>query len=295
MYNFEYLRMFVETAETGSFSACARKLGKAQSAVSQGIANLEVDFGFDIFDRSSRRAVLTNEGERLLKYAKVVLQQTRELNAAAQSIVRNEEQSITIAIDNALQTPSFSKVMFQFSQTFSATEIEVLTVASPDIVSLVENGRVDIGLMLSDMSFSREVDLSYIGNIQLCATCSPQHSLASRENIDIAELAGFTQMMLRGENKGTIDYEAAISAHSWQSNNVNLLIDLIVQGIGWGYLPVHLVKPYINDGKLVEMAMRLDEKLWSPSVDMVTQKNRASGVGLNWLSTKFKTFLDTQP
>lgn len=292
MYNLSQLEMFVGTAETGSFSACARKLGKAQSAISQGIANLEIDFGVDVFDRSSRRAVLTDEGQRLLKYAQVILQQSEELNAAAASIVRQEEATIAIAIENALQMPSFGKVLYEFSQRFPATEIEVLSVASPDIVSLVESGRVELGIMLTDMSFKREVDLCYIGNIQLCAVCGSKHALSTKTDVEISEVAGYTQMILSGENKGELDHEVSISALKWRSNNVHCIIELIMQGNGWGYLPIHLVQQYVDSGKLHKILMRLDDKPWSPSVDMVTQKKCSNGVGLNWLIKNLKVFLD---
>ncbi|MGB1280461.1 MAG: helix-turn-helix domain-containing protein, partial [Vibrio cyclitrophicus] len=54
MYNIEQLKMFVYAVELGSFSASARQLGKVQSAVSQGISNLEIDFNVQLFDRSTR-------------------------------------------------------------------------------------------------------------------------------------------------------------------------------------------------------------------------------------------------
>ncbi len=50
----EALTAFAEAATLGSFSAAARKLGKSQSTVSSAIANLEIDLGLSLFDRSSR-------------------------------------------------------------------------------------------------------------------------------------------------------------------------------------------------------------------------------------------------
>ncbi len=232
MYNLEQLRMFVETANSGSFSACARKLGKAQSAISQGIANLEIDLGVEIFDRSTRRATLTPDGERLLNYARVILQQTEELNAAAQAVVRQEEAIIRIGIETSLQMPSFGQLLYEFGQHFHATAIEVLSIASTDVVALVESGRVDIGLMLSDMSFSREVDLSFVGHIQLCAVCSPNHPLTQLDSIEISHVTAHTQMVIRGEDSRGLDHEPAISAMQWSSNNVHCVIEMIMQGNG---------------------------------------------------------------
>lgn len=55
----EHFKALLATAETGSFSAAARRLGKAQSVVSAAIANLEIDLGLALFDRSGRYPVLT--------------------------------------------------------------------------------------------------------------------------------------------------------------------------------------------------------------------------------------------
>jgi DNA-binding transcriptional LysR family regulator len=292
MYNLEQLKMFVETSESGSFSACARKLGKTQSSISQGIANLETDLGVEIFDRSTRKATLTPDGLRLINYARVVLQQSEELNSAAKSIVRKEESNVRIAVENALITSQFSQLLYEFGQCFPATEVEILSVASPDVVALVESGRVDIGVMLSDMSFKREVDLCFIGHIQLCAVCGPEHPLTKLASVDISNVAGYTQMILRGESGGELDHEASISALKWSSNSVYCIIELIMQNNGWGYLPMHLIQEYIDNKKLYKIPMRLDEKPWSPPVDLVTQKIQRTGPAVNWLIDAFKNLLD---
>ena len=101
MYNLEQLRMFVETVDQGSFSACARRLGKAQSAVSQGIANLEIDLNTQLFDRSTRKPGLTDSGQRLLSHARAVLQQSYEFQATAAAIQRQEQSRITKLLDDS--------------------------------------------------------------------------------------------------------------------------------------------------------------------------------------------------
>lgn len=65
MYSFEQLRIFITVCETGSFSAAARKLNRAQSGISQAIANLEISINQTLFDRSGNIPELTSEGEAL--------------------------------------------------------------------------------------------------------------------------------------------------------------------------------------------------------------------------------------
>src|SRR5438552_3359580 len=65
----DQLRTFIAAADAGSFSAGARQLRRAQSVVSQTLANLEAQVGVKLFDRSRRAPVLTREGVALLAAA----------------------------------------------------------------------------------------------------------------------------------------------------------------------------------------------------------------------------------
>jgi len=82
-YSFESLFMFVETASLGSFLAAARKLKKQQSTVSEAIANLEIDLGLTLFDRSTRGPTLTEQGKALLIHAQQVLDAGDRLSRSA--------------------------------------------------------------------------------------------------------------------------------------------------------------------------------------------------------------------
>ena len=156
--------------------------------------------------------------------------------------------------------------------------------ASPDIIGLVEKGRVDIGLMFSDMSYKREVDVCFAGNVTVEAVCSPDHPLSQLDSVEMSHLATHTQFIVRGVNGGDLDHEVHVSSMIWTSNSILSTIELVKQGIGWAYLPSHLIEEPVNRGELFKLPMRLDNKPWCTPVDRVTQKNQAMGPALNWLS-----------
>jgi DNA-binding transcriptional LysR family regulator len=62
----DQLRTFIAAADEGSFSAAGRRLHRAQSVVSQTLANLEGQLGVKLFDRSGHLPVLTDQGRALL-------------------------------------------------------------------------------------------------------------------------------------------------------------------------------------------------------------------------------------
>ena len=62
----DQLRTFIAAVDEGSFSAAGRKLRRAQSVVSQTLANLEAQLGVKLFDRTARYPQLTDAGKSLL-------------------------------------------------------------------------------------------------------------------------------------------------------------------------------------------------------------------------------------
>ena len=82
----DQLRTFIAAAEQGSFSAAGRKLRRAQSVVSQTLANLEAQLAVQLFDRRNRFPALTTEGQVLLREARAVADHMDTFKAHARSI-----------------------------------------------------------------------------------------------------------------------------------------------------------------------------------------------------------------
>ncbi|MDP3614503.1 MAG: LysR family transcriptional regulator, partial [Rubrivivax sp.] len=66
------LKAFLETAETGSLSAAARKLGLSQPTLSRQVAAIEKQLGVTLFERVGKLMVLTGTGLALLEHARVM-------------------------------------------------------------------------------------------------------------------------------------------------------------------------------------------------------------------------------
>ena len=78
----DQLRILIAVAETGSFSAAARRLGRVQSAVSQSIQGLETTLGVALFDRGERTPKLSDAGRALLVDARQIVRDAEGLRAA---------------------------------------------------------------------------------------------------------------------------------------------------------------------------------------------------------------------
>ena len=93
------LRAFVAVCDQGSFSGAARKLNRAQSAISHAIKALESAFDVQLFERNTRKATLTAAGRSLLPDARAVISRTEEMKTRAVSIAEAGVPHVSIAVD----------------------------------------------------------------------------------------------------------------------------------------------------------------------------------------------------
>lgn len=292
MNNLEQLKMLVLAADLGSFSACARKMGKVQSAISQGINNLEIDLDILLFDRSTRKPALTEEGQRIYNCAKAVLQQSLELEKVAESIHNKEEALIRVAIDKAIQTPKLWQIIKRFSQSFPQTQIELMSVSSTDIIDKFEVGGVDLGIMFADPSFKREVELCFVGSLEFVAVSHPTNPLAQIELVKDSDLTPYRQLLIRGEQGGGLQPFMSVSHQTWWCNDFDSVISLVEQNIGWAYLPYYMVEEKIKQQSLAHLSLSFDHKPWCLPIDLVTAKGVSKGPALSWLFNELKSLID---
>ncbi|MBJ7552249.1 LysR family transcriptional regulator [Marinomonas ostreistagni] len=288
MQNLEHIRMLVLSADLGSFSACARKLGKVQSAVSHGINALEIDLNVTLFDRSTRKPTLTPAGERLYRSAKALLAQSDEFEQIAHAVNRQEEGLIRLAIDDALVTPEVLELLEQFSRQYPHTQLELFALPTPDIIQHIQTREADLGLMFSEIKTFKEVDFGYIGQIKMLPVCHVESPLAAQKQVTETALYPYRQVAIRGGKKIEPSMLVSMTPNVWWCSSTQIALDLILSKIGWGYLPYHLVKEALKDKRLVKVDVEFDQKIWEAPIDLVWQRGSSKGPALTWLLQQFK-------
>lgn len=144
----ESLQAFVLAAELGSFSAAARRLNKAQSAVSTAIANLEIDTGLQLFDRSTRSPTLTAQGRALLPHANGILLGTREFMAKAGSMAEGTEDRLGLVVEQRINPAPLYAVLDRFSKVFPAVSLEIYGCDRNRSLRIQQEGRAGQGQRL---------------------------------------------------------------------------------------------------------------------------------------------------
>src|SRR6195256_6522553 len=121
----DQLRTFIAAADEGSFSAAARKLRRAQSVVSQTLANLEGQLGVALFDRSARYPTLTQDGRALLQDARAVADQMDGFKARAKTLREGLEPELSLSIDVMYPMSELTEAVASFREAFPHTPLRL--------------------------------------------------------------------------------------------------------------------------------------------------------------------------
>jgi len=176
----DQLRTFVAIAETGSFTRAGDAVFKTQSAVSMQMRRLEERIGKPIFARDGRASRLTEEGERLLAYARRLVRLADETVAAFDDTELSG--SIRLGTPDDYADRFLPEVLARFSRSNPKVEVSVTCEPSNDLFRLAAIGEVDLAIVTAcgagPVEVVRQEPLLWVG--------SAQHDIASEEVLPLA-------------------------------------------------------------------------------------------------------------
>ncbi|GAB6261498.1 LysR family transcriptional regulator [Photobacterium sp. R1] len=289
-FSLEQLRAFVAAAETGSFSAAARQMGKAQSVISTAISNLETDFHLALFDRSGKKPVLTSEGQALLMKARRVLAQCGELQVAADSFQQGVEPKLTLGVESMALLPALADVLKAFETRYPLVEVEILTVGTGDVMKLLHDGRVQLALMVQLAFLNPEITVHGLGQVEVWCVAASDHPLAALKTVDWADLRQHRQVLLTGRY-GQDSEGWRVSDTIWRTEHILSAIELIQRGIGWTVLPAETVRDKVLTGQLVRLEPAFEAQAWKQPVDLAWSSQYALGPAGKLLCTMLKSMV----
>ncbi|HGO6126400.1 MULTISPECIES: LysR family transcriptional regulator [Burkholderia] len=282
----EALLAFAEAALLGSFTAAARKLGKRQSTVSEAIANLEIDLGVQLFDRSTRAPTLTDAGRTLLPQVQRALEAGAAIDRTAARLARGEEARLTLVVSDTYQSKRYEETLTALERRFPALEFECQIAEHDDVLDLIQQGRAQLGLMAARAAYPADIGAATIAEeSEIGLFVGRMHALAEYGDADVphAALRDVRELRLntyvKTEGRGTGD-RIVVGTHHWLAPSYLMLLEMAVQGFGWAELPRWMVDHFARD-RLCELRARGWPR--RVRVDAVWSRNRPLGPVGSWL------------
>jgi len=294
-FTLDQLRVLVTITETGSFSAAGRRLGRAQSAISQAVATLENVQGVTLFDRAGFRPVLTDVGRILVGQARSVLAGAARFEAVAAGTREGIEPELAIAIDPLVPTAAFIDSLHALRGQFPFLPVSFSTEGLGGAERRLRQGYAALALCILLPSAPDDVVALPLLGIDLIPVVSPNHPLAALGRpVTTADMEEYVQLILSDPSAPEGPSYGVIGTKAWRFVELGRRLDFLLAGLGWCRMPEHVVLPHLADGRLVRLTIEGDlTRAAGPlTIYAAHMRDRALGRAGSWLLRELQSRLE---
>jgi DNA-binding transcriptional LysR family regulator len=290
------LAMLQTVVATGSFAAAARALDLVPSALSYRVRQIEDALDVLLFDRSARQARLTEAGAELLREADRLLNEIDAVANRVKRVATGWEPMLTIAVDSVIARDPLLDLATAFFALEPPTRLKLRDETLLGTIEALTSGEADlaIGAVLDAASLAftaTGIRSRLIGELRFVYAVAPHHPLARlpqplsdavmREHRAVAAADStrhgtpMTVNLVGGQDVLTVpSMQAKIAAQ--------------LHGLGGGFLPEPMARPYIEAGHLVELKTERTPPLGSLHCAWRVRSAGRPGRALEWWLAQFE-------
>ena len=253
----DQLVVLLAVEEEGSFTAAARRLGRATSAISYAIDTLEQQLGLSLFDRgTTRKPRLTREGEAIVSEARAVAFSVETLRARVRGFLDTLEPEVSLVVDSLLPPSRLTRLLRDFNDRFPTVPVRLLVETLGGVERAVREGHAAIGVgsqLHMNMTGFRSVDIEAV---RLIPVAAPGHPLAKAGGGAQREASDYIQLILSERQAADSRDYGVVSLNVWRIADLGAKHALLLAGLGWGGMPEPVVRADIEAGRLVRLELR---------------------------------------
>lgn len=289
----DQLRALSRIVEYGSLKLAAESLHKTQPALSMAIKKLEEEYGFKILNRDSYRLSLTEEGRSFYRKAQELLLNSDQLSSLGQHLGAGNEPLIRFALDQACPYEHILAVLKQCQQQYPMTEFKIYEKSRFGALEMLQNGQAD--LVISPwwpmLYAAGDFDTLLIGRFDVLLVAAPElfpdgvrHSKELKSQVHLT----LETSSLRFDSDSLMLDKGV---RKWKAQDGFTVKQLLLAGLGWGYVPEHLVTKELEQGELVRLTPQDIEYSVSGEVRLIRNLEVSLGPVANMI---WRSFSDQQ-
>ena len=283
------LALLQSVARAGSFAAAAREMGLVPSAVTYRVRQMEDALDALLFDRASRQARLTAAGAELLREGERLLGEVDAVANRVRRVATGWESALTLAVDTIVATGPLMELAQAFFEVAPQTRLRLRDEALSGTLDSLVSGQADLALGVTlESGTSAGIRSQVMGEVAFVFAVAPHHPLARQAGPLSDELlqrhravavadsvprgAGLTLGLLAGQDVLTVP-------------SMRAKLDAQLRGLGAGFLPESLARPYLEAGHLVEKPVQRAERIARVSY---AWREGSGGRALKWWLSKLQ-------
>ncbi len=292
--NFEYYKIFYYVAKYENITRAAAALGSNQPNVTRVMKLLESQLGCRLFIREARGIRLTEEGERLYSHVEIAY---RHLMNAQEEIggpailgggsveIGTTETALHLFLLDALHT---------FRQRYPEVNINIHNHTTPETVRQLTGGRVDFAVITMPYELPATVSGFPVLDFEEILVGGMRYQDLCKTSLQLKDIRKYPWIGLGRESATYALYKNFFIQHGvdfepdMEVETSDLMLPLVENNFGIGFVPEKLAAPLIEEGKLVQIP--IDSDIPGRSIQLVSDRGRGKNFAADTLYKYLKNF-----
>lgn len=276
--DFELYRIFYVVAKNRNITKASKELNISQPAISKSIKNLEEQLGGQLFFRTKRGVILTDEGKEFYKYISQAIEYIYNAENKFSDLVNLETGCIKIGISTTLTKEFLLPYLEKFHYLYPKIDIQIVTSYTDDLMTKLKNGLIDILILnLNNKNYGNDIEIIKCRKIQDCFVVGEKFKSLASQELSFNELNNYP-LLLQAKGSSTREFLDDMA----KANNItlkpnielasySLVSEFVKIGFGIGYVTRDYVKSAIKNKELFEL--HLKEKIPNRYIGIALSKN----------------------
>lgn len=288
------MRLTLDALETldaieqqGSFAKAAEVLHRVPSAVTYTVQKLESDLGVALFDRSGKRARLTDAGRALLERGRVLLRDAENLENLVKRVAHGWEVQLTLAVDDIVPLEPLFPIIAEFDAQNTGTRIRLTREIFGGAWDALIDRRADLSIgAAGEMPAGHGLGSQFWCTVPFVFAVARHHPLAELpEPLRTEQIVRYRAVVAADSSRRLPPRSAGLFENQETLVVPSLAAKLAAQcyGLGVGYLPQYLAEPALQRGELVRREI---EARREPVALNLGWRAGDEGRALDWFRTR---------
>lgn len=295
--DFELYRVFYVVANNQNITKASEELNISQPAISKSIKNLEEQLGGQLFIRTKKGVLLTEEGKEFYKYIKLGIEYINNAENKFSDLINLETGCIRIGTSTTLTKEFLLPFLEEFHSLYPKIDIQISTNVTSELLPKLRNGLIDIVILnLNNKNYGDDIDIIKCKKINDCFVVGNKYKDLVNKNLSLIDLNNYPLILqAKGSNAREFldmfakEYNVSLKPNI-ELSSYSLVTEFTKIGFGIGYATREYIKDKLENKELFEL--KLKEDIPSKYIAIALSKNYIPNFSTKKLIEIIKSKLD---
>ena len=276
--DFELYRIFYVVANHSNITKASEELNISQPAISKSIKNLEEQLGGQLFVRTKRGVIITEEGKEFYNYIKQAIEYINNAENKFTDLINLETGCIKIGVSTTLAKEFLLPYLDKFHSLYPKINIQITTSLTSELISKLKYGLIDIVILnLNNKNYGNDIDIIKCKKINDCFIANSKYKDLIDKEISLKDLNNYP-LILQAKGSNTREFlddfareNGVILKPNIELTSYSLVTEFSKIGLGIGYVTKEYIKKSIKNKELFEL--KIKEKIPNRYIGIALSKN----------------------